>query len=75
MNWRAWCFQRIRAFNIQVKKEQEDRERNDFYGDFVSMISLDLHWLKNENSTNGIEEAGHGNRRNADVGDNFGKRV
>lgn len=46
-----------------------------FYGDFVSMISLDLHWLKTGNSTNGMEKAGHGDRRNVDVGDDFGKRV
>ena len=58
-----------------MKMEQEDRERNDFYGDFVSMISLDLHCLKTGNSTNGMEKAGHGDRRNADVGDNFGNRV
>lgn len=46
-----------------------------FYGDFVSMISLDLHWLKTGNSTNRMEKAGHGDRRNTDVGDYFSKRV
>lgn len=39
------------------------------------MISLDLHWLKTGNSTNGMEKAGHGDRRIVDVGDDFGKRV